>query len=173
MHRRRENTSAHDLHAAKLPLHSDDDDINSQDAGPALPVPPPADDDGNGYPEAWYPEVEAYPEVEDLDDDEYIAEHRQHDDGGDEQEDQQQRDDQDEEEEPTIFQRPVSMLNEVRSVDMYEKLNRISEGTYGVVYRYRHFSDSSCLYSHKFTTSEYRTIINILCIYYFKSQSPR
>lgn len=31
----------------------------------------------------------------------------------------------------------VSMLNECRSVDIYEKLNRISEGTYGVVYRAR------------------------------------
>ncbi len=31
------------------------------------------------------------------------------------------------------------MLDECRSVDRYEKLNRINEGTYGVVYRY-----SSC-----------------------------
>jgi uncharacterized membrane protein YesL len=31
--------------------------------------------------------------------------------------------------------RCVSMLEECRSVDCYEKLNRISEGTYGVVYR--------------------------------------
>lgn len=30
----------------------------------------------------------------------------------------------------------VSMLDECRSVDRYEKLNRINEGTYGVVYRY-------------------------------------
>jgi cell division cycle 2-like protein len=29
----------------------------------------------------------------------------------------------------------ISMLNECRSVEHYEKLNRISEGTYGVVYR--------------------------------------
>lgn len=29
----------------------------------------------------------------------------------------------------------VNMLDECRSVDQYEKLNRISEGTYGVVYR--------------------------------------
>lgn len=28
------------------------------------------------------------------------------------------------------------MLEECRSVDRYEKLNRISEGTYGVVYRW-------------------------------------
>ncbi|PSC74284.1 cyclin-dependent kinase G-2-like isoform X1 [Micractinium conductrix] len=33
--------------------------------------------------------------------------------------------------------RAVSMLSECRSVDTYEKLNRISEGTYGVVYRAR------------------------------------
>lgn len=33
--------------------------------------------------------------------------------------------------------RPVSMLDECRSVEIYEKLNRISEGTYGVVYRAR------------------------------------
>jgi len=33
--------------------------------------------------------------------------------------------------------RQVSMLNECRSVEHYEKLNRISEGTYGVVYRAR------------------------------------
>ncbi|KAL4854151.1 Cyclin-dependent kinase G-2 [Chlorella vulgaris] len=33
--------------------------------------------------------------------------------------------------------RCVSMLEECRSVDCYEKLNRISEGTYGVVYRAR------------------------------------
>lgn len=31
--------------------------------------------------------------------------------------------------------RQMSMLNECRSVENYEKLNRISEGTYGVVYR--------------------------------------
>jgi hypothetical protein len=31
--------------------------------------------------------------------------------------------------------RQISMLKECRSVDNYEKLNRISEGTYGVVYR--------------------------------------
>lgn len=31
--------------------------------------------------------------------------------------------------------RVVNMLEECRSVDGYEKLNRISEGTYGVVYR--------------------------------------
>ena len=30
----------------------------------------------------------------------------------------------------------VNMLDECRSVDQYEKLNRISEGTYGVVYRH-------------------------------------
>jgi len=34
------------------------------------------------------------------------------------------------------FKRRISMLNECRSVEKYEKLNRISEGTYGVVYRY-------------------------------------
>ena len=34
------------------------------------------------------------------------------------------------------FKRRISMLNECRSVENYEKLNRISEGTYGVVYRY-------------------------------------
>lgn len=33
--------------------------------------------------------------------------------------------------------RVVSMLNECQSVEKYEKLNRISEGTYGVVYRAR------------------------------------
>ena len=33
------------------------------------------------------------------------------------------------------FKRGVSMMRECRSVDRYEKLNRISEGTYGVVYR--------------------------------------
>ena len=32
--------------------------------------------------------------------------------------------------------RLVSMLDECRSVEHYEKLNRISEGTYGVVYRW-------------------------------------
>ena len=31
--------------------------------------------------------------------------------------------------------RSFNMLDECRSVDCYEKLNRISEGTYGVVYR--------------------------------------
>eukprot|EP00890_Picochlorum_soloecismus_P004238 jgi/Picsp_1/4815/NSC_02183-R1_cyclin-dependent kinase g-2-like len=35
------------------------------------------------------------------------------------------------------FKRRISMLNECRSVENYEKLNRISEGTYGVVYRAR------------------------------------
>lgn len=33
--------------------------------------------------------------------------------------------------------RQLSMLNECRSVENYEKMNRISEGTYGVVYRAR------------------------------------
>ena len=33
------------------------------------------------------------------------------------------------------FKRGVSMMRECRCVDRYEKLNRISEGTYGVVYR--------------------------------------
>lgn len=41
---------------------------------------------------------------------------------------------------PLLFgacsKRAVSMLSECRSVDTYEKLNRISEGTYGVVYRW-------------------------------------
>ncbi|KAL4517200.1 hypothetical protein Ndes2437B_g06807 [Nannochloris sp. 'desiccata'] len=36
-----------------------------------------------------------------------------------------------------VNKRQVSMLNECRSVEHYEKLNRISEGTYGVVYRAR------------------------------------
>lgn len=36
-----------------------------------------------------------------------------------------------------FVKRQVSMLNECRSVENYEKLNRISEGTYGVVYRAR------------------------------------
>jgi hypothetical protein len=42
-----------------------------------------------------------------------------------------------EEEEPACLpiKRQVSMLRECRSVEAYEKLNRISEGTYGVVYR--------------------------------------
>lgn len=35
------------------------------------------------------------------------------------------------------LKRQASMLNECRSVEHYEKLNRISEGTYGVVYRAR------------------------------------
>lgn len=35
------------------------------------------------------------------------------------------------------FRRPATMLADCRSVDHYEKLNRISEGTYGVVYRAR------------------------------------
>jgi serine/threonine protein kinase len=33
--------------------------------------------------------------------------------------------------------RGVSMLQECRSVEEFERLNRISEGTYGVVYRAR------------------------------------
>lgn len=37
---------------------------------------------------------------------------------------------------PVPVKRQVSMLNECRSVENYAKLNRISEGTYGVVYRY-------------------------------------
>ena len=36
---------------------------------------------------------------------------------------------------PPPKKRQVSMVNECRSVECYEKLNRISEGTYGVVYR--------------------------------------
>lgn len=39
--------------------------------------------------------------------------------------------------EATSHRHHISMLNECRSVDIYEKLNRISEGTYGVVYRAR------------------------------------
>lgn len=31
--------------------------------------------------------------------------------------------------------RVVSMLNQCRDVNMYEKLNMISQGTYGIVYR--------------------------------------
>ncbi|KAL4459167.1 hypothetical protein ABPG75_014032 [Micractinium tetrahymenae] len=38
---------------------------------------------------------------------------------------------------PRQAKRCVNMLDECRSVDNYEKLNRISEGTYGVVYRAR------------------------------------
>lgn len=37
----------------------------------------------------------------------------------------------------TSCKRHMSMLNECRSVENYEKLNRISEGSYGVVYRAR------------------------------------
>lgn len=36
---------------------------------------------------------------------------------------------------PRRSKKAVNMLEECRSVDIYEKLNRISEGTYGVVYR--------------------------------------
>ena len=42
-------------------------------------------------------------------------------------------------EEKSLFQltrRPINMLNSCRKVDCFERLNRISEGTYGVVYRY-------------------------------------
>ena len=35
------------------------------------------------------------------------------------------------------LRRGVSMLQECRSVEEFERLNRISEGTYGVVYRAR------------------------------------
>ena len=38
-------------------------------------------------------------------------------------------------EEQPALRRPATMLADCRSVDHYEKLNRISEGTYGVVYR--------------------------------------
>lgn len=37
---------------------------------------------------------------------------------------------------PGRSKKAVNMLEECRSVDRYEKLNRISEGTYGVVYRW-------------------------------------
>lgn len=37
---------------------------------------------------------------------------------------------------PARSKRAVNMLEECRSVECYEKLNRISEGTYGVVYRW-------------------------------------
>ena len=43
-----------------------------------------------------------------------------------------------EEEELSDFQRtrrPINMLNEARRVECYERLNTISEGTYGVVHR--------------------------------------
>lgn len=42
-----------------------------------------------------------------------------------------------EEEEPEIPLPEPSMLKECRSVELYERLNRISEGAYGVVYRAR------------------------------------
>ncbi len=35
----------------------------------------------------------------------------------------------------SLPRREISMLEECRGVENYEKLNRISEGTYGVVYR--------------------------------------
>lgn len=45
--------------------------------------------------------------------------------------------DEEDEGSPRPVKRCVNMLDECRSVDNYEKLNRISEGTYGVVYRAR------------------------------------
>lgn len=76
-------------------------------AGVAGPMPMPEDDR----------EVMAYPEVssqEDHDDDDVPETCI---------------------EEDVPFKQEVSMMKECRSVERYEKLNRISEGTYGVVYR--------------------------------------
>ena len=42
-----------------------------------------------------------------------------------------------------LFKRKVSMMQPCRDVDRYEKLNRISEGTYGVVYRGRDLETST------------------------------
>lgn len=42
-----------------------------------------------------------------------------------------------------LFKRKMSMMQSCRDVDRYEKLNRISEGTYGVVYRGRDICTST------------------------------
>ncbi len=42
-----------------------------------------------------------------------------------------------------LFKRKMSMMQSCRDVDRYEKLNRISEGTYGVVYRGRDLETST------------------------------
>jgi len=78
-------------------------------------------------------EVEAYPEVESRSiSEEEMEENKELEE--DEEEGKQQELESLTDARP--FKRRISMLNECRSVENYEKLNRISEGTYGIVYRY-------------------------------------
>lgn len=89
-----------------------------EEMGPARPVDALQDKDG----------VEAYPEMSQSSTSMEVE-------GSDSDADDD--DTQRLEEVPSVpSKRRISMLNECRSVENYEKLNRISEGTYGVVYRY-------------------------------------
>ncbi|KAI8107574.1 hypothetical protein M9435_002602 [Picochlorum sp. BPE23] len=72
-------------------------------------------------------EVMAYPEVSSQEEEEEIE-------GGKEECIPESRT-QEDSEEVVPFKHEVSMMKGCRSVERYEKLNRISEGTYGVVYR--------------------------------------
>jgi cell division cycle 2-like protein len=106
------------------------------EAGPARP--PPLSDEEDGFVDDGYPEVddeyitEGYPEPEDIPEEEEEREERR-----EEEVEREKEENKNKNEEGDFIKRSVSMLNECRSVEHYEKLNRISEGTYGVVYRAR------------------------------------
>ena len=53
-------------------------------------------------------------------------------------------DDEDSVSEFQATRREINMLNSCRRVGCFERLNRISEGTYGVVYRYYSASHLAC-----------------------------
>ena len=103
----------------------EEDEMMMMVAGPRRPPPPSAltdTNEGDGY---YYNQVEAYPEPDELSP------------GPEQQEEEKQEEEEENVAVRVVVKRHVSMMNECRSVDNYEKLNRISEGTYGVVYRAR------------------------------------
>lgn len=152
-HIRREGASTPDLRAAgaaDAPADAVAADLaelggDSGDEGEASPAPgprPPSPGDSGGY-----PEVEAYPEPPEAtpsgDEDERRegGEAAPHpggeEEGGAVEEEEDGNDGDGSLLRPPPAKRAASLLAECRSVEHYEKLNRISEGTYGVVYRAR------------------------------------
>lgn len=101
------------------------------------PGPRPASPPGSNERVEAYPELEGYPEVEAYEEEEDQAP------GASPRQVSSDREEDHHCASPSGLdvsvpaKRQVSMLNECRSVENYEKLNRISEGTYGVVYRAR------------------------------------